>query len=166
MSELFSQLGINWMLLLAQIINFAILAYILTRFLYKPVIKMLNERKERVANDLEKSKNLEERIRDIEIAKDEVLASSRREGEKLIKQSEKSAAEIKDTLLKETSNEVARIKEDSKKQIESDRQKTMDELKKELGSLVALSVEKAMGDVLDVNAQKKMVDEAVKKTAK
>ncbi len=163
MSSLFSNLGINWMLLLAQIINFAILFVVLTKFLYKPILKMLADRKNRITEDLEKSKNLEIRIHEAESAQEEILASARHEGEKIIKQSEKNANEIKNAVIKEASSESEKIIRDAKKQIEDDRQKTIGELKKEIGSLVSLSVEKALGDVADKNIQNKLVEQAVKK---
>lgn len=161
MSELFTQLGINWMLLLAQIINFAILAFVLTKFLYKPIIKMLDDRKNKIADDLEKSKNLEMKIVEAEAAKEELLATTRKEGEKMIKQSEKNASEIKEAMVKEAGVEVGKMREEAKRQIADDRQKTMDELKKELGSLVSLSVEKVLGDVADKSVQEKLVDQAL-----
>lgn len=164
MSSLFSSLGINWMLLLAQVVNFAILVFVLTKFLYKPIIKMLDDRKKRIADDLEKSTILETKLIEADSNKEEILAEARRTGEKLIKQSEKNALALKDTLAKEAAAESEKIRRDAKRQIESDRQKTMDELKKELGGLVALSVEKALGDVTDKSTQDKLVEGALKKT--
>src|SRR3989344_3948169 len=158
MSELFTQLGINWMLLLAQIINFAILAFVLSKFLYKPIMKMLDDRKNRIAEDLEKSKTLEMKIVEAGTAKEDLLAEARRQGEKMIKQSEKNASEIKEAMVKEAGVEVGKMRDDAKRSLETDRQKTMDELKKELGSLVSLSVEKALGDVADKSVQEKIVE--------
>ncbi|MDP3792366.1 MAG: hypothetical protein Q8Q89_01415 [bacterium] len=48
MQELFSQLGINWKLLLAQGVNFIILLIVLTKFIYKPLIKMIDERRQKI----------------------------------------------------------------------------------------------------------------------
>ncbi|MBI2474750.1 MAG: F0F1 ATP synthase subunit B [Candidatus Taylorbacteria bacterium] len=163
MGDLFSQLGIDWKLLLAQIINFAILAAVLTKFLYKPIIKTLNDRKNRAADDLAKSQELEAKLKEADRAKDEIMASARHESEKLIKQTEKSAIELKDRLTSEASGEADKIREEAKKQIAIDREKTMQELKHELGSLVALSLEKALGDVADKNMQSKMVEQAMNK---
>ncbi len=162
MSELFKQLGINWMLIIAQIVNFAILAFVLTKFAYKPIIKLLEERKNRVADDIEKSKVLDSKIKEADSAKNEVLAIARQESEKIIKSSEKNARDIKETILKEASDEVSKIKEEAKKQIGNDREKTMQDMKKELGKLIALSVEKTVGDVMESNTQKKLVEGAVK----
>lgn len=162
MSELFTQLGINWMLLIAQIVNFTILAFVLTKFIYKPIMKLLEERKNRVKGDIEKSNVLDAKIKEADSAKNEILSVARTESEKIIKSSEKNARDIKETILKEASDEVSKIKEEAKKQIGNDREKTMQDMKKELGKLIAVSVEKTIGDVMESNTQKKLVDEAVK----
>jgi acyl-phosphate glycerol 3-phosphate acyltransferase len=140
----------------------AILAFVLTKFAYKPIIKLLEERKNRVADDIEKSKVLDSKIKEADSAKNEVLAIARQESEKIIKSSEKNARDIKETILKEASDEVSKIKEEAKKQIGNDREKTMQDMKKELGKLIALSVEKTVGDVMESNTQKKLVEGAVK----
>ena len=164
MGDLFSQLGIDWKLLLAQVVNFAILAAVLTKFLYKPIIKTLNERKDRAANDLAKSQELEAKLKEADRTKEDIMASARLESEKLIKRTEKSASELKDKLTQEAAGEANKIREEAKKQMTSDREKTMQELKRELGSLVSQTVEKAFSDTADKNLQDRLVDQALKKT--
>jgi F-type H+-transporting ATPase subunit b len=162
MADLFAQLGISWKLLIAQIVNFTILALVLTKFLYKPIIKNLDERKQRVAGDIAKSLELEAKLKEADVAKEKVLSEARLDSEKLLKETEKSATELKAVLTKDASEEVAKIRDEAKKQIASDKEKVMQELKKDLGGLVALSVEKAIGDVADKATQDKLVNEAVK----
>ncbi len=125
---------------------------------------MLEDRKTRIAEDLIKSRALEEKIKNADDSKNEILSEARKESEKIIKQSEKNATEIKDRMTKEATSEVEKIREESKKQIGAEKEKTMQDLKKELGSLVSVAIEKAMGDVMDAGTQKKLADEAVKKT--
>lgn len=166
MGDLFSQLGIDWKMLVAQIVNFVVLALVLTKFLYKPIIKTLDERKRRASEDLNKTQILADKLKEADVAKESLLAEARKESEKLIKQTEKNASELKASLTKEASIEVEKIKADAKKQIESDKEKTMQELKKELGSLVSLSVEKAFAGEIDKALQDKLVGEALKSTPK
>ncbi len=163
MSDLFSSLGINWMLLLAQIFNFAVLFFFLKKFLYKPIMKSLSDRKERVAKDIENSLELKKRLGEAESAKENILSSARRESEKIIRQSEKDAVSIKENILRDASIEIDKTKTEAKKSILDEREKTLQEIKKEFGSLIAMSVEKALGDVADKNTQNKLVEEALKK---
>jgi len=161
MSELFSKLGIEWQLLLAQVVNFAILAYILQRFVYKPLVKSLNERREAIAKNAEQGEEIALKLKEAEILKEELLAKARTESEKILKDATLFATKIKEEKLQETQNESALIIASAKKQIEQDRNNLRNELKKEIGTVVALAVEKVVGDVADTHAQKKLVDEAM-----
>jgi F-type H+-transporting ATPase subunit b len=162
MKDLVTQLGINWKIIIAQIVNFSILAFFLTKFLYKPIIKMLDDRKNKLENDEKKSLELSEKVKSAEIAKEEVLSLARKESEKIIKQSEKGARDIKDGLLKEAELESEKIKIETRKQIQAEKEKVMEEVKKDLGGLISLSIEKALGNVTDKNIQNNLVEEAVK----
>lgn len=162
MHELISKLGLDWKLIIAQIVNFSILAFFLTKFLYKPIIKILDDRKRCVEEDEKKSILIEERLKSVETAKEEVLSEARKESEKIIKQSERGAKEIKEVLTKEAQLESEKIRTEAKKQIQSEREKVMEDVRKELGNLISLSIEKAMGNVSDKNTQNKLVEEAVK----
>ena len=64
MSDLLSQFGINWTLLIAQMVNFAVLVWVLAKFVYKPVIRVLDERRERIENSLTQAKSIEQKSRD------------------------------------------------------------------------------------------------------
>jgi F-type H+-transporting ATPase subunit b len=158
---LISKLGLDWKLIIAQIVNFSILAFFLTKFLYKPIIKILDERKKNLEEDEKKSCLIEERLKSVEVAKEEVLIEARKESEKIIKQSERGAKEIKEVLTKEAQAESEKIRSEAKKQIQSEREKMMEDVKKELGGLISLSIEKALGNVSDKNTQSKLVEEAV-----
>ncbi len=162
MSELVSQLGLDWKIILAQIVNFAILAFFLTKFLYKPVIKILDERKNNLEENERKILETEESVKNADIAKEEILSLARKESEKIIKQSEKGSKEIKDNLLKEAQNEAEKIKIDTKKQMQLEKDKALEDVKKDLGSLVALVIEKSLGNVATKETQNKLVEEAVR----
>lgn len=162
MKDLITQLGIDWKIIIAQIVNFSILAFFLTKFLFKPVIKMLDERKNKLVNDEKKSLEVAEQVKSSELAKEDILNSARKESEKIIKQSEKSARDIKDSLMKEAEAESEKIKIDAKKQIQTEKDRAVEEIKKDLGSLISLSIEKAFGNVTDKNTQNGLVEEAIK----
>jgi F-type H+-transporting ATPase subunit b len=65
-NELLTQLGINWKLFLSQAVNFFILLTVLTVFVYKPLIKIIKERNEKIKNGLEKAEQADVRMSEIE----------------------------------------------------------------------------------------------------
>jgi len=59
--ETLSSLGIDLKILLAQLVNFGILIFLLSKFLYKPVLKMLDQRKKKIAESIKKAEEIEKK---------------------------------------------------------------------------------------------------------
>ena len=102
MSELIHNLGIDWKVLIAQIVNFAILLFLLKKFAYKPILKILNERRQKIEEAIERSKSVDLRMQEIETLKQQVLDQARKESESILKAAEEAAQEVQENILKET----------------------------------------------------------------
>jgi F-type H+-transporting ATPase subunit b len=161
MQELVLKLGIDWKLLIAQAVNFAILVYVLQRFVYKPIVKALNGRQEDISKAAHQGEEIEAKLKETEALKEEVLAKARQESDKILKSAEEFALTIKEAELEKTKKEVEKMIASGKAQIESDRASLRSELKKEMGQLISLAVEKTVGDVVDASGQKKLAEEAL-----
>ena len=74
-------LGIEWSLLLAQLINFGLLIILLRMFLYQPVLNMLNARKDRIAQSMKDAERVSAAAREAEVEKGKVLEQARREAQ-------------------------------------------------------------------------------------
>ena len=72
-------LGIEWPLLISQLINFILLIVLMRMFLYKPVLNMLNARKERIAQSMKDAERVSAAAREAEAEKGKVLDQARRE---------------------------------------------------------------------------------------
>ncbi len=111
-------LGLDLKLLVAQIVNFAILFFVLTKFLYKPLLKLLDERKKKVEETLTNSLKIEERLVKLEEEKKKVLESEREKGKtfaaELIAQAnqekEKIISEAKSAANREAEKGIERIR--------------------------------------------------------
>ena len=94
MSELFHNIGIDWKVLLAQIVNFAILLFVLKKFAYKPILKVLNDRRKKIEEAIERSKSVDQKMAEIEILKEKILVEARRESDEIIKKAVEAAEQI------------------------------------------------------------------------
>ena len=83
MSELFSKLGIDWRLLVAQLANFLILLFVLRRFAYKPLLKLLEERKQRIADGLANAQKAKSNLEEAEKERQEIISTAKKEHRKL-----------------------------------------------------------------------------------
>lgn len=160
MSELLHSLGIEWKVLIAQIINFAILLFILKKFAVAPIMRLLEKREERILRDKKLSEEIETKIINIEKSKEEILDQARKESQKLIRETEISAAKLKEELIAQAHREAEGIMERGKKSLYGERLKAEVEMRKEIGSLLAMAVEKTVGNAMDKKTHEHLIEEA------
>jgi len=110
MSQLLSQLGIDWKLLLAQAVNFALLLVILRMYVYGPLMTVLRKRREKIEAGLAKAKEADERLRDINHMAVEKIKHAEAEGVKIIAKVQEEAKEHEAVLMaKAKEHEAAAI---------------------------------------------------------
>jgi len=84
MQELFEVFGVNWKLLLMQAFNFGLLLVVLTYFLYKPVLRIIDERSEKVAEGVRNAEEALQKLAASETAGKEIVANASREAERIV----------------------------------------------------------------------------------
>ena len=89
--ELFQSFGIEWKLIIAQIINFGVLVFILWKLVYRPLLKVLDERTKQAKDAEEKSNSVDSKLEEIKKLEEQTLAEARNAGQKLLKDAEISA---------------------------------------------------------------------------
>ena len=160
--ELLSKLGIDWKILIAQLVNFGILAFVLTYYLYRPIIKVLEKRR----NEIERNKNIsgkmDAKLKEIEASKDKVLKDARVQSETIIKSAEKSAAALRDELLNATKKEQEKMIIQGQKRLEEERVKLVSQIKHDVGAVIGEAIERTVGDFVDEGAQKKLATGALR----
>ena len=158
--EILSKLGIDWRLLIAQLVNFAILLAVLYKFVYKPLLALLEKREAMIAKSVEDAQAIEHRLKETEKASEEALAEARLEASKVFEESEKVAEERRKQALEKTKGDVAHIVEQTRQMLKSEKETMMQEARQEIATLVVTAVERVLSDV----AHDKVSDQLVKKT--
>lgn len=161
MSELLHSLGIEWPILIAQIVNFAILLAILGKFVYKPVLKMLDERQEGVAKALEREEKAAAKLAAADAEREKILAAARAESQGIIDEAKKDGEGLKVKLVATAKEEITKLKADAEKRLKDERARLVTEVKGEIGGLIVDTIEKTLGDVLDARTQGRMVEQAL-----
>lgn len=162
MEKFLSDFGVQPILLAAQIVNFLVLLIILKKLLYKPILKVLEERKKKVEESIKNADEIEKKL--AQIAEDEekrILAASS-EGEKIIKQAQDSAVALIEEGRVKAQGLYSEILDKAHLQVQIEKEKMLLEVKKELSGIVTVALEKITGKAFDKNAQKKLVDDSVK----
>jgi F-type H+-transporting ATPase subunit b len=101
------KLGLNWGLLVAQLFNFIILIWLLTRFLYQPVLNMLNERTRRIQDSLKETEQVKEQLARANQDYDAKLAQARQEADRIRSDAREQAVQERDGLMRDLKNQMA-----------------------------------------------------------
>ena len=117
MTELLHSLGIEWHILVAQIINFAILLAVLLKFVYKPVMKMLDERREGVFATLEKEEKATAKLASADTEREKILAETRVTTTAMLEEAKRDGEEVKKKLLTSAKEEIAKMQTEAQKKL-------------------------------------------------
>lgn len=161
MADLLHAFGVEWHVLIVQIVNVGILVYVLQRFAFKPLLKAIDARREKIAEDELRAKELEERLANIETREAEVLHAARAKSETIIQEGIAAGKQTAEKIGTEARAEAVKIIESGKKILADDRAKLVREVKSEIGSLVAEAVEKTVAGSYSKPIEEKMISEAL-----
>ena len=159
--DIFAKLGIDWRLLIAQAVNFAILLFVLHRFAYKPMLAFLAERTERIEKGLQDAEAATVKLASLEEKEKEVLKAARAEAKALIAKTEESAKKRDAERQKETEAKIATLLIEAEGKIQEERAKSMRDAKEELGSLVLAAVEKVIKEKMDPEKEKALIEKVL-----
>ncbi|MBI2984766.1 MAG: F0F1 ATP synthase subunit B [Candidatus Kerfeldbacteria bacterium] len=149
MDELIRTLGIDWKLLVANTITFGIVLWILRRFAYRPIINLLDRRRQAIADSLAKAKQSAEEFKVWQQEKQRLVEEAKTEALRLVHQAERQAETLRQQQLAETQAESARLLARTKDQLARQQAQLVTEAKRELASLVVQATGKVIDQELD-----------------
>lgn len=154
--------GVQPILLAAQIVNFLILLYLLKRFLYKPILKVLEERKKTIAQSLKNADEIEKRLNEITDEEEKRLLRSSQEGAKIIKEAQDSAVQIIDEAKLKAEELAQDIVNKAQGQLQVEKQQLQQEVMERLGEFIVLGLQKVTGKVLTKKDQQDLIKGSIK----
>lgn len=160
----FASLGINLPLLVVFVINFIILVVLLRLFLYKPVLKMLDERAKRIQEGMELAEATQ---KEYEQAKNEVqkqIEKGRQEAQALIAQALQTGERLKEESREEAVKQAQSILDRTRAELESEREKIIEGLRKEFVEIAILAAEKVIQETLDREKHRKLIEDTLQRS--
>ncbi|MFH1193469.1 MAG: F0F1 ATP synthase subunit B [bacterium] len=159
--ELLSKLGIDWKLLIAQIVNFLVLMAVLYKFLYKPVLKVLDDRKEKIDKAIKQAEEIEKNLFKSEAERSKALQEARNEAGKIIAETKEMSEKLKEELLNKTRLESSAILEQGRRELASEKETMFKELKGEVADMVKVAVEKITRGEMTEKLDKKIIEKSL-----
>ena len=144
MQELFHAFGIDWRLLILQMINFGILVGALWFFLYKPVLAMLKKREEMIAQGVEDAEVAEKTRLEIESTRGDILKGAEQEAHEVVSVAKQHGSDERVKILKEAEDRAAKVADDAALRAKETIIKARKESEKEISRLSILAAEKVL----------------------
>jgi F-type H+-transporting ATPase subunit b len=140
MQQLLSQLGIDWPLLLSQAVNFILLLIVLRIFVYKPLLKLLHDRREKIEGGLVKAEEAERRLHEVDLIGKGKIKAAEHEAMAILKQTETDAKTLEEKLLAEAKRREEEAMASTATRLRSQEEESRRALEKEAAALVRLAI--------------------------
>lgn len=164
-SETATQFGVNWQLFISQVISFSIVAFLLHRFAYKPILKVLEERRQRIAESLANAEKIKKELAEAEVARRELLQKANTEANQLIEEARAAAARVQEHESQKAIAQAEQIIAKAREAALGDYEKMKQDLRQEMGRLAVDLAARVTGKVLTVEDQRRLAEETNKELA-
>lgn len=161
------KIGIDFRLLSAQLVNFGLLLIVLYKFLYKPILAMLQKRTEMIERSIREAKQLEEDRKRAEEMRLKIIEQTKKEAAEILSQAKDLGTREREEILKKTKEEAERILAEAKISLLRDKELLIDSVRKETGALISLALQNIFKKrTVSPEEQEELTKEAVRSLEK
>jgi F-type H+-transporting ATPase subunit b len=154
--------GVDWSHLIAQIISFCIVCVVLYRFAYRPVLKMLEDRRQQIALGLTNAEKIKAELARTEAQRQEVMMQANTQATRLIEEGHLAAARVREQETQKAIAAAEQIIVKSREAAAQDYARMLAELKREVGRLVVHTTSAVTGKILTQEDQRRLAEETTK----
>lgn len=160
------QFGFNRQLFFSQVVSFCVVAFLLHRFAYKPILKVLEERRQRIAEGLANADKIKQELAQAQAKVQEILTQANAQANKAIEDARAAAAKVQESETQKAIAAAEQIIAKAREAAAADHARMLVELKREVGRLVVQTTATVTGKVLTADDQKRLADETAKQLAR
>src|SRR5436853_1567346 len=157
--------GWNWKLFLAQVVSFCIVAILLRRFAYKPILAVLEDRRRKIEEGQLNAEKIRKELAEAEKRYQEIVAKANADAQRMIDEARESSAHLAERKQREAIAAAEQILAKAKEAAALEHERQMQTLKRELGRLVVDTTAKVTGKVLTPEDQRRLQEEAARQVA-
>jgi F-type H+-transporting ATPase subunit b len=165
MQQLLSQLGIDWRLLLAQAVNFFLLLVVLRIYVYKPLLKLMHDRRARIEEGLMKADEAERRLHEVDEIGIHKIKAAETEALGILKKTENEARELEAKMLAEAKRKEGEALKNTESLLRAKEEESRRASEKEAASLVRRAIAKTV-ELAPAAIDDSLITKAVAEAAK
>ncbi len=163
MQQIQTTFHIEWPFFISQVICFLIVAALLKKFAFAPVQKMLEQRRERIAEGEEKLRQIQQQLADSDKRTAEAIAKANEDAKRMINEARESAAALSEQKAQEAITQAQQVLSKAEAAAKAEREQMATELRREFGRLLASTAAQVTGKVLTDEDRRRLNDEALAK---
>jgi len=157
--------GWNLQLFISQVISFAVVAFLLNKFAFKPILGMLEDRRHRIEESLANADKIKAELARAEAARLEIINRANSDATKLIEEARVAAARLQEQESQKAIAVAEQIIAKAREASAADHARMLAELRREVGRLVVISSMKVTGKILTTDDQNRLVEETNRELA-
>jgi F-type H+-transporting ATPase subunit b len=148
-------------LMIWTLVCFAIVFFVLRRYAFGPIQKVIDERRERIRRSIEEADKARAEARKLLEEHRALIGSARRDAEEILAEARRIAEAQRARVREETEADRERRLEETRRQIEAETRRALDQIRAEVADLTLLATEKVVGKALDQADQRRLIEEAI-----
>ena len=148
-------------LMIWTIVCFLITLYVLKRYAFGPIQRLIDERRGRIRESLDEADSARKEARELLEEHRKLIAQAKGEAEEILAETRKVADANERRMREETEADRQRRLEDTKKQIEAETERALDQIRSEVAELALVATAKVTGKVLDRDDHRKLIEDAI-----
>lgn len=164
-AEIARTFGVDWSHLTAQIISFSIVCLLLHRFAYKPILEMLEERRQQITRGLADTEKIKAELARTEEQRQAVMIEANARATKVIEEGHAAAIRVQQQETQKAITAAEQIVVKAREAAAQDYERMLAELKGEVGRMVVEATASLTGKILTVDDQRRLAEETVKRMA-
>jgi len=153
------KLGIDLWGLLWQLVAFGLLVYVLHRFLYKPTLRVIDERAEKVRRSAEDAERARRRAEEAEESFRRAMDEARRKSQEVIAEATRASQKVREEILEEAKQESARMIHEARAQIEAEQRQALVAVRDQVADLAVDIARRVLQNNLDEDVQRRLIDD-------
>lgn len=156
-------MDINYLTVVATMINFAILVFIVTKFLFKPVNNAITVRENEISNRIQKSEDDEKKAELLRVQRENELKDAKSEGKGIVEEFKHKAEKVSEDIIGDAKSEADQLMERAKKETEREKQKAEEEIKSQAIELAIMLSSKALETTIDEAQHRRLIEDFIAK---
>ena len=160
--DVLQNFGVEWPFFIAQLVNFAILFFLLKRFLYKPILDMLEKRRIEIEEGLANARKMAEDAKKFDAEHALLMQKAKKESGEITANAVLAGEKIRDSILKDATQKAKDVLASAEVLIEDEKKKMLLEVKGEVLTLATAIVEKILNEKMDSAHDKKFIEGLMK----